>query len=377
MEEKLSNPGMFRYLLILVLSASMAFLGWQTLLNNFAVDNAHLTGSGIGIVQSFRELPGFLVFLVVFLLLLVSEKRLASISVIIMGVGIALTGLFPSLLGIVITTLLMSTGFHLFETTSKSLTLQYFTKTESPMVFAKTRSYTALGNIAMGGIVYFSSQYISIELNYLLIGLVAIVGGVWCLTIKTEKRDLPVQHKKIIIRKEYWMYYVLNFLSGARRQIFVVFAIFLLVDKYHYSIKGIALLFVLNNVLNFFINPLIGRAINKYGERKTLTFEYVGLFFVFSGYALIDDQWIVAALYIIDHLFFSFNIGINTYLQKIARPEDIAPSSAVGFAINHIMAVIVPVLGGLLWLVDYRIPFVAGAVLSLVSLVVVQKIRTV
>lgn len=376
MEEKLSNTGMFRYLVVLVLSASMAFLGWQTLLNNFAVDNAGLSGAGIGIVQSFRELPGFLVFLVVFLLFLIPEKRLASVSVIVMGMGIALTGFFPSLRGIVLTTVLMSTGFHLFETTSKSLTLQYFTRSESPLVFARLRSYTALGNILIGGIVYFSSQYISVELNYILVGLVAIAGGVWCLTIPTEQRDLPVQHKKIIIRREYWMYYVLNFLSGARRQIFVVFAIFMLVDHYHYTVKGIALLFVLNNVINFFVNPFIGRAINRYGERRMLTFEYIGLFGVFIGYAFIDDRWIIAALYIIDHILFNFYMGINTYLQKIARPEDIAPSSAVGFAINHIMAVIVPVLGGLLWLVDYRIPFVAGGVLCLVSLAVVQKMRT-
>lgn len=376
MDEKLSNPRMFRYLMVLILSASMAFLGWQTLLNNFAVDNAGLSGAGVGIIQSFRELPGFLVFLVVFILMFVSEKRLASLSVILMGVGIALTGFFPSLSGIVITALLMSTGFHLFETTSKSLTLQYFRTRESPVVFAKTRSFTALGNIVMAGLLYLSSQYVSAQINYLLIGLVAVVGGVWSLTIQAEERDLPVQHKKIIIRKEYWMYYMLNFLSGARRQIFVVFAIFLLVDRYDYTVKDIAVLFILNNAINFFINPLIGRAINRFGERKTLTFEYIGLFFVFLGYAFVDDAWIVAALYVIDHIFYNFYIGISTYFQKIARPEDIAPSSAVGFAINHIMAVVVPVLGGLLWLVDYRIPFVAGAVLSVFSLVIVQRIRT-
>ena len=178
------------------------------------------------------------------------------------------------------------------------------------------------------------------------------------------------------MKRKYWLYYVLNFLSGARRQIFVVFAVFLLVEKYQFTVSEIAFLFVLNNIFSYFINPIIGRSINKYGERKVLSFEYMGLFLVFSGYVFIDNRFIIAALYIIDHLFFNFAIGMNTYLQKIADPEDIAPSTSVGFAINHITAVFIPIVGGLLWvLYDYRIPFTAGAILALISLFFVQKIR--
>jgi hypothetical protein len=37
--------------------------------------------------------------------------------------------------------------------------------------------------------------------------------------------------------------------------------------------------------------------------------------------------------------------------------------------------VVLPALGGLLWMVDYRIPFVAGAGMAMISLIAVQKIR--
>jgi hypothetical protein len=48
---------------------------------------------------------------------------------------------------------------------------------------------------------------------------------------------------------------------------------------------------------------------------------------------------------------------------------------AVGFTINHIAAVVLPAVGGLLWIIDYRIPFIFGAFLSMISLIAVQQIR--
>ena len=93
------------------------------------------------------------------------------------------------------------------------------------------------------------------------------------------------------------------------------------------------------------------------------------------AYALTPSKWVVAALYILDHIFFNFSIAIRTYFQKVGDPRDIAPSMAVGFTINHIAAVILPALGGFLWVLNYRIPFFGGAVMAFISLIAVQKIR--
>ncbi|MFA7422912.1 MAG: MFS transporter, partial [Acholeplasmataceae bacterium] len=134
-------------------------------------------------------------------------------------------------------------------------------------------------------------------------------------------------------------------------------------------------LFIVNNLVNYFLSPVIGRAIVRYGERKVLTLEYASLIVVFVGYAWADSLALIMFLYIADHIFFNFAIAIRTYFQKIADPEDIAPSMAVSFTINHLAAVVLPVLGGALWMIDYRIPFLAGAGMSLISLVAVQWIR--
>ena len=165
-------------------------------------------------------------------------------------------------------------------------------------------------------------------------------------------------------------------MAGARRQIFMAFAVFLLVKKIGFSVQDITLLFLINNVINFFINPLIGKFIIKYGERKLLSMEYFFLILIFISYAFVDSKLIVGVLYVLDHIFFNFSTTISTYFQKIAAPEDIASSAAVGFTINHIAAVVLSVIGGLLWMVDYKIPFLAGAFFSFISLCLVQLIRT-
>jgi predicted MFS family arabinose efflux permease len=375
MIKEIRKNQMYPFLMLLVLSAMMGFQGWRTLLNNFAVEKASIDGFEIGVIQSFREVPGFLVFLVVYLLLVIKEHRLASLSIILMGAGIALTGYFPSFIGLTLTTILMSIGFHYFETTNKSLTLQYFNQKQSPVMMAHLRSFGALGNILIGAVVWVLSGVVSYQVNFLIIGAFVMVAGIVSLFLDPVKKESVAQQKKIILKRKYWLFYVLNLLSGARRQIFIVFAVFLLVEKYQYSVKEIVVLFVLNNVLSYFINPIIGKLINRFGERKVLTFEYIGLFLVFAGYALIDNRLIIGALYLVDHIFFNFAIGINTYLQKIADPEDIAPSTSVGFAINHITAVFIPIIGGMLWLYNYKIPFITGAVLAVLSLFFVQKIK--
>jgi predicted MFS family arabinose efflux permease len=200
------------------------------------------------------------------------------------------------------------------------------------------------------------------------------LSGVWGLMQKPTRDDLPVQHSKMIFRKKYWLYYLLTFLAGSRRQIFVAFSVFLMVKKFGFDVQEVTILFMINNLVNYFLSPAIGWAIVRFDERKVLSVEYFSSIFIFLGYAFADSKWLVALLYMADHIFFNFSVAIRTFFQKIGDPKDVAPSMAVGFTINHIGAVVFPVVGGLLWAVDYRIPFVAGAVIGLGSLICVQLI---
>jgi predicted MFS family arabinose efflux permease len=306
----------------------------------------------------------------------IREYRLSALSIFILGLGISLTGLFPSYLGLLMTTLVMSFGFHYFETTNMSLTLQYFDTTTSPWVFGKQRSIGAASNIGVGILIYFLAFLLDFSRIYLLIGGLIILAAIWGLLQDPSGKDIVPQRKKMILRKKYWLFYFLTLMAGARRQIFMAFAVLLMVQKFEYSLQEITILFVINNIINFYLSPFIGKCIIRFGERRVLSLEYFSLILVFLLYAVTASKILVAALYILDHIFFNFAIAIRTYFQKVADPRDIAPSMAVGFTINHIAAVFLPAIGGILWIVDYRIPFLGGAALSLISLIAVQLIRT-
>ncbi len=367
---------MLRFLLVLSVASMIGLQGWRTLLNNFAVEWANLDGNHMGVVQSVREIPGFLALLAVWVMLIVREHRLSALSILVLGAGVGVTGYFPSFLGIAATTMLMSFGFHYFETTNQSLTLQYFDAATAPHVLGSIRSLSAATNIAVGGFVYVLSWYMDYRMMFLVVGLLVVAFGLWGLRQNPVDHELTPQRKTMVFRWKYRLFYFLTFMAGARRQIFIAFSVFLLVKVFDFSVREVTVLFVLNNIIGYFAAPLVGKAIVRFGERRVLSVEYGGLVLVFMAYALTGSRLVAAGLYIVDNLLFNFSMAIRTYFQKVADREDIAPSMAVGFTVNHIAAVVLPVVGGMLWIVDYRIPFVAGALLSLVSLVAVQGIKT-
>jgi predicted MFS family arabinose efflux permease len=373
-EKEIKKNPMFLYLAVLTISSTIGLQAWLTLFNNFAVEVAGLDGNHIGVIQSSREVPGFLALLAVYIIMILDEHRLSALSILVLGLGLALTGLFPSYPGLILTTLVTSFGFHYYETTNMSLTLQYFDEITSPWVFGKQRSYAAASSVVLGLLIYALAFFLQFSQIYLLIGGLIAASAVWGYAQQPAKQTVIPQRKKMVFRKKYWLFYFLTFMAGARRQIFMAFSVLLMVQKFHYSIQEITILFVINNIINYYLSPLIGKSIIRFGERRVLSLEYFSLVLIFIAYATTGSKWVVAVLFILDHIFFNFSIAIRTYFQKIGDPRDIAPSMAVGFTINHIAAVFLPAIGGLLWVVDYRIPFFGGAVMAMISLIAAQKI---
>ncbi|WP_025521578.1 MFS transporter [Vibrio parahaemolyticus] len=358
------------FLLLISIIVPIAFSTWMALLNNFVIEKANFDGADIGLLQSVREIPGFLAFTAVFVLLFIREQRFMLVSLAMLTLGTALTGYFPTLYGLLFTTLLMSTGFHYFETLKQSLSLQWLSKEEAPEMLGKFISVGALASLFTYGAIWILLEQLKFDFKtvYLLaggVGFVLII--VMALAFPQFKTAVP-QNKKLVLRKRYWLYYALTFMSGARRQIFTVFAGFLMVEKFGYSAAEITLLFLINYLFNFLFAKRIGRFIGVVGERKALTFEYVGLIFVFVGYGLVQTAEWAAALYVVDHLFFALALAIKTYFQKIADPADMASTAGVAFTINHIAAVVIPVTFGMIWLVSPSSVFYIGAGMAAVSL---------
>ena len=367
----------FIFLVVASIVMSATFAAWLAMLNNFAIEQAAFTGAEIGILQSLREIPGFLAFTAVFVLLVLTEQIFALISLCILSIGVAITGLFPSIYGLYATTILMSIGFHYYETVNTSLSLQWFNKEETAEKLGKLMSIKSAASLVCYALIWlgFSLFSTSYQFLYLFFGLIGLLLTIWLFMVMPKFEVKHAQHKKIVLRKRYSLYYLLTFLSGARRQIFVVFAGFLMVEKFGYSVQQITLLYMINHVINFFLAPKIGTWIGRVGEKKALSLEYSGLVMVFVGYAVVDSADIAAVLYVIDHLFFAMAIALKTYFQKIAEPKDIASNSAVSFSINHIAAVVIPASFGVIWLIDNSLVFYAGALIAVASLFASQFIN--
>lgn len=349
-----------------------SFATWRALLNNFAVDEAGFTGIEIGILQSVREIPGFLAFGVIFVIRYMREQTVALLSLIILGFGVCITGFSTDATWLYLTTVVMSIGFHYFEAVKTSLFMQWAPKEQAPVIMGKIVAAGSLFSIVSFGIVWLAFEWLQISFNPVYI----LGGGLTILMVVLARYLYPYfpqhveQKNEIVLNRSYWLYYALTFLSGARRQIFVVFAGFLLVEKFELSVGAMSLLFLVTTTIMTVLAPMAGRWIRDYGERNALIVEYVGLVIVFTGYAIAGSVAVVTALYLLDNLLFSLSTSIKTYFQKIGEPEDFAATASVGFTINHIAAVGIPVVFGILWARSPALVFQVGALLAALSLVI-------
>ncbi|MBT53422.1 MAG: MFS transporter [Mameliella sp.] len=367
-------------LTLMAIAMPLSFATWSALLNNFVIEAANFDGKDIGVLHTVREIPGFLAIGVIAVLLVMREQVLALVSLALLAVATALTAMFPSMGGLLFITLLSSIGFHYYETVNQSLQLQWLPKDRAPQMLGwLIAAGSAATLIAYGAIVLtWQAWELSYNFVYMVSGGLTLVIVAFCALAYPQFESPNPQVKKFILRRRYWLYYALQFMSGARRQIFVVFAGFMMVERFGFEVHEVTALYLINLVANMVIGPVFGRAVFKFGERNTLIFEYVGLTVVFLLYGGI--YWfgwgviLAASLYVIDHLFFAMALALKTYFQKIADPGDIAPTAAVAFTINHIAAVFLPFLLGYLWLISPGAVFGLAAGMALVSLALAMMI---
>ncbi len=361
-------------LFLMAVAMPVAFATWSALLNNFVIEVAGFDGKDIGWLHTVREIPGFLAIGVIAIIIFMREQVLGLVSLVLLGVATAVTAWFPSLGGILTITMLSSIGFHYYETVNQSLQLQWLDKLRAPKVLGWLLATGSAATLVAYGLIVAMWEPLGLTYNivYLLAGGFTAVVAVFCMFAYPQFEAPNPQIKKMILRRRYWLYYLLQFMAGARRQIFVVFAGFMMVEKFGFQVHEVTALFLINLVANMIFAPLMGRAVFRYGERATLIFEYVGLVIVFLAYGgIYYFGWgvvLAATLYVIDHMLFALALALKTYFQKIADPGDIAPTAAVAFTINHIAAVFLPALLGYLWLVSPAAVFVLASGMAAVSL---------
>ncbi len=357
----------------------MLFFGfriWQAMFNNFAVEEIGVGPASVGWIQAVRELPGLMGFLLGFLALVLSEVRIMALSVVLLGAGTFLAGQAYSIPYLLASAVIMSIGFHWFYPSSNSVVLMLVDKREAPRLLGQLGTVGAIAAVVATVVVYLFADRLGYRAVFTAAGGLVAVAGVLLLPFGRVNKGLP-RRRRVILRRRYWLFYALSFLMGSRRHIFTTFAIFLLVREHGISVQTTATLFLINSLVNTYAMQAIGRLVGRLGERVMLTISFSSLIVVFLGYAYVNSLSALFALFVIDNILFGFGLSLTTYFQKIAvTQEEITSNLSVEQTISHIAAIIVPIAGGAIWeLYGSQAPFLAGAGLVAVSLVLTQFIR--
>lgn len=360
-------------LFLMAMAMPIAFNVWAALLNNFVIEVASFDGSDIGWLHTIREIPGFFAIGVIAIIMFMREQVLGLVSLVLLGVATGITAWFPQMGGILTLTMLSSIGFHYYETVNQSLQLQWLKIEDAPRMLGWLMAAGSLATMLVYILLIGTWKTFDLSYNfvYMTAGATTALIAIFAMVAYPQFEAPTPQNKTMVLRRRYWLYYALQFMAGARRQIFMVFAGFMMVEKFGFEVHEITSLYLINLMANMIFAPLMGRAVGYFGERRALGFEYIGLVLVFLSYGGVYFMgWgvlIASALYVLDHIFFALALALKTYFQKIADPADIAPTAAVAFTINHIAAVFLPVLLGLLWLVSPAAVFLLAAGMAAIS----------
>jgi predicted MFS family arabinose efflux permease len=354
----------------------LGFYTWRIMFNNFAVEIFDASPTEVGLIQSAREIPGLLAFGAGALALFITESRIVSLSIVVVGLGLIISGLSPSLLVLGLATVLMSFGFHYFEPNNTSQLLLLAGENEWGKAQGRIKSFESMAGLAGAVLVLVLTLFLSYRQTFYLIGAAVAVVGFYLIMGLPSNRG-RAGRRKVTVKKRYWLYYTLSFLRGCRRHIFTTFAIFLLVKNHGLNISVISAIILLNNLITIFTNRLLGNLSDRLGERVVLVGCSLILIFIFSGYAFVDYLPLLIAFYLIDNILFGSSIALKAYLRRISNPEDLTGCLSFGMTANHITAIVIPVAGGVAWsLFGYKATFIAGAVIVFVDMLFAMRVPT-
>lgn len=363
----------------------------QTISPNFFRDEIGMDGALNGYLIAIRELPGFLLIFVSAILLRRGLANATAIALAVAGVGYLMFAGVNSFTGLIIPTLVASIGYHSWLQLQDALGLSLAKRGEEGSVLGHFRSVGFAGTIValiftlavlLGVEWYFGGNLEAHQGPFLrglfiLTGICAFIGAavIYRFPVSANARAAARAAPRITWRKEYGLYYWLTFFDGSRQQIYFAFAPFVLVEEFGVNALQLTILLIVSAVINWRAGGWVGKMVDRYGEKRVLTAGYCMHLAVFLGFALSQNIWLLYLTYLGYNFLFLFSIGTTTYLRKICRPQDLAPSLAMGVSLAHVTAIVVPVVGAALWAqLGYKFPFLFGTVFIFISLFLTQKI---
>jgi MFS family permease len=369
-------------------AALMGFAGsmFDVTFNNFLSDTFNITAEARGFLEFPRELPGFLTALFAGLLFFTAETKIAGISAVCVGagmIGVAIWG--GGWWAMIALMTLWSIGSHLIMPVRSSIGMD---------LAHDGRKGRRLGQIQGTGI---AASILGCALIWTVLGLspknyrlLYVIGGGVALAAAAVyfMMRMPGAHlsrPKFVVKRRYWLYYLLAFFFGARKQIFITFGPWVLVRIFHQDAVIFAKLLIAGATLGVLFQPALGHAIDRFGERKVLMVDAVLILGICMGYGFANHignwqlaLWVLYVCFVMDQLLFGVNMARDTYMSKIAvKPEDVAPSLSLGVTINHAVSMSIPSLGGLIWVrYGHQWVFIGAGCVAVLMVIFTSRVRT-
>jgi hypothetical protein len=346
----------------------------MSLNSNFLVDEIGVTGFQAGLLEALRESCGIIAFGILAILAGLKEPIIAFLMLVFVWIGLTAYSAVPSYGLVILMSLVWSQGLHIWMPLPNSMALSLAEPGRSGARLGQQQAAGAIGS-AIGLVAAFVLTIAGVPIRplYVIAGAAALLAAASCLGIP---RNMKTPGPSLVFRKRYFTYYALCLLEGWRKQIAITFAGFLLVKIYHTPLTVMLVLWVAVQAIGYVLSPRVGKLIDRVGERPILIGYYAGLTVLFVGYAFIAQKEILYAIFVIDGASFAFATALTTYVNRIAPPSEHTPTLSVGVAMNHIAAVAMPFLGGILWsTIGYRWAFLIGLPAAAASIAISATLR--
>lgn len=375
----------FTLFLIVGIFAGIASGINSTVFNNFLSDVYKLSAQARGIVEFPRELPGVFIVVVLGLLSFLGNIRMASLGMLAASLGMLGLGLFsPTFAIMLMWMMVLSLGTHIVMPITPVIGMNLSKKENYGARLGRYSAYSLSATIIGYAIVWFGFKFFGFtyQTAFVIAAIFYIFAAFSIRLINPGKSS--VKKVRFVFRKKYTLYYILSIVNGARKQIFITFAPWVLIQMYHVDPPVFAILGVVISLVSILTRTIVGRMIDIKGERFILSLEALILIVVCMGYSFAADLVpagvavvIIAVCYIIDNSMSAVEMARSTYIKKIAvHPDDVTPTLAAGTSFDHVVAMSIPFFGGLLWAsLGYQFVFLAAAVIAVINLILSRQIK--
>ncbi|HET9016382.1 MAG TPA: MFS transporter [Thermomicrobiaceae bacterium] len=366
----------------MTLAYGMAMAMQQNVVTNYYEDVLHFTGPQFGYITAIREVPGFLLIIFTALFFRLSIPRLTAMALVLQGVGYACFGLSSSFWTVAPWVIASSLGYHTVLQTQYALGMSLTEQGKSGSILGKMSAVNNGGTLAAMFIILvaFHQHWLSYRSTFVLAGVLAVVGAVAILRFPILRDGVETEHQvarsRFVIRRPYRYYYFLCLLDGGRQQIFFAFGLWVLVNRYRLAVPQISAILIAVSVVSVWMGPLIGRMIDRRGEKNVLGAINVAYIVALVGYATVGSIYPAIFFYGLYSLIMGMSsMGSATYLRKVAESNEIAPSLAMGVTLQHASAIVVPIAAGfVLNYVGFQVPFLIASCFSVVAIIVSRRL---